>query len=75
MNRRQVTLVGVLVAALISGTWAVARVQESTDENTYSNLERFVQVLARVRDNYVEPVDTDKLMTAAIRGMIHNLDP
>jgi carboxyl-terminal processing protease len=74
MNRRQITLAGVLVVALISGTWAVARVQESND-NTYSNLERFVQVLARVRDNYVEPVDSDKLMNAAIRGMLGTVDP
>jgi len=74
MNRRQITLAGVLVVALISGTWAVARVQES-DDTTYSNLERFVQVLAKVRDNYVEPVDSDKLMNAAIRGMLRTLDP
>src|SRR5258705_9396933 len=74
MNRRQITAAGVLVVALISGTWAVARVQESND-NTYSSLERFVQVLARVRDNYVEPVDSDKLMNAAIQGMLRTLDP
>src|SRR5690349_20208840 len=46
MNRRQITVAGVLVVALISGTWAVARVQESND-STYSNLERFVQVLVK----------------------------
>src|SRR5258706_16034655 len=74
MNRRQIPLAGVLVVALISGTWAVARVQESND-TTYANLERFVQVLARVRDNYVEPVNTDKLMDSAIRGMLLTLDP
>jgi len=74
MNRRQIALAGVLVVALISGTWAVARVQESND-TTYANLERFVQVLARVRDNYVEPVNTDKLMDSAIRGMLLTLDP
>ncbi len=74
MNRRQITVVCVLVVALIAGTWAVGRVQESND-NTYSNLERFVQVLARVRDYYVEPVSSDKLMDAAIRGMLRTLDP
>ena len=55
MNRRQIIAVCVLVVALITGTWAVARVQESND-NTYSNIERFIQVLTKVRDNYVEPV-------------------
>ncbi len=74
MNRRQIIAVGVLVVALIAGTWAVARVQESND-NTYSNIERFIQVLTKVRDNYVEPVSSDKLMDAAIRGMLRTLDP
>ena len=74
MNRRQVAAVLVLVVALVAGTWAVGRVQESND-NTYANIERFIQVLTKVRDNYVEPVSTDKLMDAAIRGMLRTLDP
>ncbi len=74
MNRRQIFAVVVIVTALISGTWAVGRVQESTD-NTYSNIERFIQVLTKVRDHYVEPVTSDKLMDSAIRGMLRTLDP
>ncbi len=74
MNRRQVVAVLVLVVALVAGTWAVGRVQESND-NTYANIERFIQVLTKVRDNYVEPVSTDKLMDASIRGMLRTLDP
>jgi carboxyl-terminal processing protease len=74
MNRRQLFAVVVLVAALVSGTWAVGRVQESTD-NTYANIERFIQVLTKVRDHYVEAVTTDKLMDSAIRGMLRTLDP
>jgi carboxyl-terminal processing protease len=74
MNRRQILAVFILVIALLAGTWAVGRVQESND-NTYANIERFIQVLTKVRDNYVEPVSTDKLMDAAIRGMLRTLDP
>lgn len=74
MNRRQIFAVVVIVTALIAGTWAVGRVQETTD-NTYSNIERFIQVLTKVRDHYVEPVSSDKLMDAAIRGMLRTLDP
>jgi carboxyl-terminal processing protease len=74
MNRRQILAVCILVVALVAGTWAVGRVQESND-NTYANIERFIQVLTKVRDNYVEPVSTDKLMDAAIRGMLRTLDP
>jgi carboxyl-terminal processing protease len=74
MNRRQIFAVVVIVTALTAGTWAVGRVQE-TQDNTYSNIERFIQVLTKVRDHYVEPVTSDKLMDAAIRGMLRTLDP
>ncbi len=74
MNRRQIFAVVVIVTALVAGTWAVGQVQE-TQDNTYSNIERFIQVLTKVRDHYVEPVTSDKLMDAAIRGMLRTLDP
>jgi len=74
MNRRQAVAVIVLVVALVAGTWTVARVQETSD-NTYANIERFIQVLTKVRDNYVEPVSSEKLMDSAIRGMLRTLDP
>ncbi len=74
MNRRQIFAVFILVTALVMGTWAVGRVQESGD-NTYANIERFIAVLTKVRDHYVEPVTTDKLMDNAIRGMLRTLDP
>ncbi len=74
MNRRQIFAVFILVTALVMGTWAVGRVQE-TGDNTYANIERFIQVLTKVRDHYVEPVTTDKLMDNAIRGMLRTLDP
>ena len=74
MNRRQIFAVFIIVTALVMGTWAVGRVQE-TNDNTYSNIERFIQVLTKVRDHYVEPVSSDKLMDNAIRGMLRTLDP
>lgn len=74
MNRKQIFAVFILVAALVTGTWAVGQVQETSD-NTYANIERFIQVLTKVRDHYVEPVTTDKLMDNAIRGMLRTLDP
>jgi carboxyl-terminal processing protease len=74
MNRRQIFAVIILVTGLVMGTWAVGRVQE-TGDNTYANIERFIQVLTKVRDHYVEPVSSDKLMDNAIRGMLRTLDP
>src|SRR5688572_14081250 len=74
MNLLEVFGVLLLVTALIGGAWAVGRRQEASD-NTYANIERFIQVLTKVRDHYVEPVTTDKLMHSAIRGMLRTLDP
>lgn len=38
------------------------------------DLQLFAEVLQRVRENYVGPVDDHKLMQAAIRGMVESLD-
>ncbi|HEY7928990.1 MAG TPA: hypothetical protein VID71_03195, partial [Steroidobacteraceae bacterium] len=38
------------------------------------DLQLFAEVLQRVRENYVGPVDEHKLMQAAIRGMVESLD-
>jgi len=76
MNRRHLFAVVVVVLALVAGTWAMGQNQvQETQDNTYSNIERFIQVLTKVRDHYAEPVASDKLMDAAIRGMLRTLDP
>jgi carboxyl-terminal processing protease len=41
----------------------------------YSGLDLFVEVLQTVQSNYVDPVDTSKLMTGAMRGVTRGLDP
>ena len=35
----------------------------------------FAEVLARVKQDYVEPVDDAVLLESAIRGMVSDLDP
>ena len=41
----------------------------------YRSLETFANILAIVQRNYVKEVDTDKLVTGAIKGMLGSLDP
>ena len=41
----------------------------------YHQLDTFVEVLKKVEDNYVDPVDSKKLIQGAIQGMLHGLDP
>lgn len=38
-------------------------------------LRLFAQVFGHIKRDYVEPVDDDKLLTAAIKGMVASLDP
>ena len=43
--------------------------------NDYESIELFTDVLSIVRKNYVEEVDTKKLIYGAINGMLTSLDP
>ncbi|WP_260482641.1 S41 family peptidase [Sphingomicrobium flavum] len=45
------------------------------DVDTYRELENFLSVFQRVRDNYVEEVDDKSLIKGAIDGMLASLDP
>ncbi|MEN9855214.1 MAG: hypothetical protein RLZZ157_340, partial [Pseudomonadota bacterium] len=44
-------------------------------EDTLRQLELFADVMARVRTSYVVPTKDDKLVDAAIGGMLQSLDP
>lgn len=39
------------------------------------DIRRFTTVLAQIKNNYVEPIENDKLFNNAIRGLLSNLDP
>ena len=41
----------------------------------YQTLETFANILAIVQTNYVKKVETEKLVTGAIKGMLASLDP
>ena len=45
------------------------------DKNLYKDIKTFNEVLDMVRKNYVDEVDTTKLIQGAIGGMIRTLDP
>ncbi len=44
-------------------------------EQTYKDLETFADVLTLLQQHYVDEVDTDKVITGAINGMLTSLDP
>lgn len=45
------------------------------DEKTYQSLKLFSEVLEEIESNYVDPVDSEKLIQSAIKGMVSSLDP
>lgn len=63
---------GFALAALLA---APLTAQETDSTTTYEKLELFGNVFERVRAQYVEEVDDQKLIDAAINGMLSSLDP
>lgn len=62
----------VLAVALVPATTAGLA---AVDANTYRELDNFISVFERVRADYVDKVDDQKLIKGAIDGMLASLDP
>ena len=73
-SKKALVLLAFLTVLILLGPYGDSRVS-AIDRNTYKNLKTFSEVLDMVEKNYVEPVDSDKLMQGAINGMIKSLDP
>lgn len=73
---KQLALLVAVVAALIVVV-GVGVQQRCAAEggNDYESIELFTDVLKIVQKNYVEGVDTKKLVYGAINGMLSSLDP
>lgn len=59
---------GILIGKLLEG-------RSSAAVETYDKLKVFAEVLSQMEKNYVEPVDSAKLVDGALQGMINTLDP
>jgi carboxyl-terminal processing protease len=67
------TVAGVIATTQIAGPLVA---QESVqDSSVYEQLDLFGDIFERVRNQYVEDVSTEDLVTAAINGMLTSLDP
>jgi carboxyl-terminal processing protease len=61
--------IGGVLAGTLAGNKAVARAQDP-----YANLDIFVRVLDLIERDYVEEIDEERLIHAAISGMLDELD-
>jgi carboxyl-terminal processing protease len=63
----------VLVSALVGGFFG--RSALATDDKIPEHYKTFSQALSAIESNYVDKVESDALVTSAIRGMLATLDP
>ncbi len=70
--------IGLVLAGAVSATvaWqALSGAIAASNSDTYKQLNLFGDVFDRVRSDYVEPPDEEKMIEAAIDGMLTSLDP
>ena len=65
----------VLVSAALVLGHGFYRDLSANNEETYKGLKLFSDVIELVQKNYVDEVDTQKMIEAAIQGMVRSLDP
>lgn len=81
MHSNQRLITGIMVGALIGVTTSVSlnvfafRQSVDSTELPLEHLQKFTEVYARVRQDYVEAPDSKEMMNNAIRGMLTGLDP
>jgi carboxyl-terminal processing protease len=70
--RRRVVLAALFAVPFVVGWWAG---RGGAAGGLYGRLDPFIEILHRIEQNYVDPVEPDKLVAGAMRGMLRDLDP
>ena len=70
-----VGLAGVLAGAALTVNLSAIADKEAQTALPVEELRAFTDVFARIKSDYVEPVEDKKLITEAINGMLTGLDP
>src|SRR5262245_43176270 len=66
-------LLAVVLSALVGGLFG--RNVLATDEQVPEHYKTFTAALSAIESNYVDKIDSDRLVYGAIRGMLSTLDP
>lgn len=64
---------GAFAGGLVLGTYRADATPEN--QNPYQSVNQLGRVLVQVENHYVDPVERDRLVEGAIKGMVENLDP
>src|SRR6266436_5006813 len=70
--RRRFIAIGLFALLFALGWWA-GRGRASND--LYARLDTFIEILHKVEENYVEPVEPQRLIHGAVHGLLRDLDP
>ena len=76
VRARWLVLVCLTLVAFAGGAWtsAAARARTARD-SPYDLLDHIARALVLIENEYVDPVDRDRLLQGAIKGMVAELDP
>ena len=66
---------GVVLGAGVTLTHSVLADKTKVENLPLKDLQTFVEILNRVKTDYVEPVTDEDLLESAVRGMLSGLDP
>src|SRR5262245_16751658 len=72
MKRRNIRLALPLLAALLIFCSPILR---SAADQTYEEMKMLIEVMNLIRDNYVQDIESKKLVYGAASGMVKSLDP
>jgi carboxyl-terminal processing protease len=74
-SRKRSAALVVATVLVTSAVFAPLAAAVPSSHSPFRHLQRFAEVLARIEADYVEPVDLERMMQGAIRGMVQSLDP
>jgi carboxyl-terminal processing protease len=75
MKRSRFVLLAVSAALLLLLTGGGLAVKVGATDRAYRQVVLFSEILSLVLDNYVDPVESDRLLEGAYEGMLAGLDP
>jgi carboxyl-terminal processing protease len=75
INQIGLIIVGVVVGVMISLNYSAVAQRDAIGPLPIEELRTFTEVFARIKSDYVEPVEDRRLIQEAINGMLSGLDP
>src|SRR5687767_2056980 len=74
--KRTLTTALLILCAFAGGAWAShVAFAKPEEQSPYFLLDQMARVLVLIENEYVEPIDRNRLLEGSIKGMVAELDP